>query len=274
MSAKRHHDSFHIRQRLMGASALARFTFIGSCIVSAEIILGSWPVVATAIWNSHAVDTWIHFLYWIKAFFLALAILQTRWKPWKFAQDRTSMVDQDLGLLDLCVGATASCELSVWLLISVIAHALLSSIVLLLVLALKHEYGVTVEWFLSWAFDIVAIAESVGSPLILIHFGLKHYSGVHPVAFSKEITDAANRESQKKLANARFLTANAAEYGMIEAQEWQDRWYHLTAAQQQQLQDPRFMDAPNDTSQARIHRVAPVNKNLQSLESRARKYGL
>lgn len=69
--------------------AASRFVVVGGSVVLLEIVLGSWPVVATAIWGSRAVDTWIHFLYWIKAFFLFLAVVQNRWSPW-YAQQPPS----------------------------------------------------------------------------------------------------------------------------------------------------------------------------------------
>lgn len=163
---------------------LTRFTIIASAVIVLEAILGSWPVVATSIWGSHAVDTWIHFLYWIKMVFLLLAVLQFRWAPQRFAVGAGPY--RQLGYLQLCMGATASCELSTWILLSIIAHALLSTIVLLLVLVLQNEFESNTQWILSVVFDAVAIAESVGSPLIVTSFGLGPIMELHPTVFVRK----------------------------------------------------------------------------------------
>lgn len=210
MQTTNEHSRYYtdIRKRLMGASLLARFTVLGGAIVILEAVLGSWPVVATSIWAHHAVDTWIHFLYWIKAFFLALAVLQTRWKPWRFTHNRPALIDRELGILDLCVGATASCELSTWIRISIIVHALLSSIVLLLVLVLQHEFESNTEWILGLVFNAVAIAESVGSPLILLNFGLQPYFQEGPTLFQSErIASEAKAKAQQQQMEAEALFA-------------------------------------------------------------------
>lgn len=129
--------------------------------------------------GSRAVDTWIHFLYWIKAFFLFLAVVQNRWAPWRVAAARrrqTSPQPQGVGymeqIFESCMGATASCELATWVLISVFAHALLSAIILLLVLVLRHEFQSNTQWILSVVFDAVAIVESILSPLVVTRFGV------------------------------------------------------------------------------------------------------
>lgn len=168
---------------IVADAVVKRFTVLGGSIVVLEAILGAWPVVAIVLWGSHAVDTWIHFLYWIKGFFLFLAVLQTRWAPQRFARDDPT--PRSLSFFELCVGATVSCELSTWMLISVVAHALLSSIVLLLVLVLRREFLTTTQWILSVVFDGVAIIESVGSPLVLTSFGLGPVMQVHPAAFAQ-----------------------------------------------------------------------------------------
>lgn len=183
-----HHGKGRL-DRLAAASVLTRFTVLGSAIVVLEVTLGTWPIVATSLWGSRAVDTWIHFLYWIKAVFLFLAVVQTRWAPWRFTMEgRNDPRPQRRGLerfgyLELCMGATASCELSTWILLSVIAHALLSTIVLLLVVVLQNEFNNNTQWILSVVFDGVAIVESVGSPLILTTLGLGPFFDVHPSAF-------------------------------------------------------------------------------------------
>jgi len=174
----------HHLEHLSPPSILTRFTALGSFIVILEIILGCWPVVATSIWGDDAVDTWIHFMYWIKAFFLGTAILQTRWAPWRLAMNAGPA--NQLGLLQLCVGATASCELSTWIMLSVIAHALLSSVVLLIVLVLQTEFENNTQWILSVVFDGVAIIESILSPLILTSFGLRHVLQLHPTSFEED----------------------------------------------------------------------------------------
>lgn len=70
------------------------------------------------------------------------------------------------------MGATASCELATWILLSVVAHALLSAILLLLVLVLKNEFLNNTQWILSVVFDAVAIAESLLSPIVVTRFGI------------------------------------------------------------------------------------------------------
>lgn len=194
--------------RILGASVLTRFTMLGAAIVVLEGVLGSWPVVATAIWGHHAVDTWIHFLYWIKAFFLALAVLQSRWKPYRFAQNHTHGTP---GILELCVGATASCELTTWLMLSMIVHALLSSIVLLLVLVLQHEFQSNTQWILSLVFDAVAIVESVCSPLVLLNFGLEPYIRLHPTVFQNPLDDDAPYSTTATAPNP-YVPSNRRRY--------------------------------------------------------------
>lgn len=166
-------------------SLLGRFTLLGGIIVVLEVILGSWPVVATSIWGMHAVASWIHFLYWIKAFFLFLAVFQSWWAPWRFqmnAWGRSNGAGRRRadrpGMLEFCLGATASCELGTWMMISIFVHALLSSVVLLLVLVLKHEFESDTQWILSVVFNGVAILESIGSPLLLTNFGLRPILGI------------------------------------------------------------------------------------------------
>lgn len=169
-------------------AVVSRFTMIGGSIVVLEAILGTWPIVATALWGSHAVDTWIHFLYWIKGFFLFLAVIQTRWSPERFAKGMTNPTPRSLTFFELCVGATVSCELSTWMLISIVAHALLSSIVLLLVLVLRREFLSNTQWVLSVVFDGVAIIESIGSPMVLTTFGLGPVMQVPPASLARTRT--------------------------------------------------------------------------------------
>lgn len=163
------------------APSVNRFTAVAGAVVVLEAVLGAWPVVATSIWGSRAVDTWIHFLYWIKAIFLLLAVVQYRWTPWHLAPRRLQGKPDPNGttasgdgvplyrpsVFERFMGLTTSCELATWILISLVAHALLSAIVLLLVLVLQNEFLSNTQWVLSVVFDAVGILESVASPIIV-----------------------------------------------------------------------------------------------------------
>lgn len=159
-------------------TSVNRFTLVAGSIVVLEIVLGAWPVVATSIWGAHAVDTWIHFLYWIRALFLFLAVLQNRWAPWRLAprQKHPSALERFLGM-------TASCELGTWVMLSLLVHALLSFILLLLVAVLKHEFHSNAQWALSLAFDAVAILESIGSPMLVGQFAIDEDDALRSTGF-------------------------------------------------------------------------------------------
>lgn len=160
-----------------------QFTAVAGSVVMLEIVLGAWPVVATVLWKSHAVDTWIHFFWWLKAFFLMLAVCQQYWatrrkRRNKYRKRQTKFaglnVTSPLTTFELCVGATASCELSTWIMISVVGHALLSGILLLLVLVLRNEFLSNTEWILSLVFNVVGIVESIGSPVLVTSLSLQN----------------------------------------------------------------------------------------------------
>lgn len=144
-----------------------QFTMVAGSVVLLEVTLGAWPVVATAIWGSRAVDTWIHFLYWIKASFLFLAVVQYRWAAWKLSPQRHRP-----SVFERFMGMTVSCELGVWVLLSVVVHALLSFVLLLLVAVLRNEFLSGTQWGLSLAFDVVGILESLGSPMLVGQFAI------------------------------------------------------------------------------------------------------
>jgi len=172
-----------------------RFTCVATSIVILELCLGAWPIVATVLWGSHAVDTWVHFIWFLKAFLLAASIVQNRNAPWRLhyhgegrdqhgrpIRTRSGYVytkeeeHQDSinygGMLASCIGATASLEFSSWILSSVILHAMLSALVLLLVAVLKNEFSTFLQWVLSLSFNGVAILESIGSPIAVTVLGL------------------------------------------------------------------------------------------------------
>ena len=174
------------RQTTVGSWVLGnQFTAVAGSVVMLEIVLGAWPVVATVLWKGHAVDTWIHFFWWLKAFFLMLAVCQQYWatrrKRNKYGSTRRRGQTKFAGLnvtsplttFDLCVGATASCELSTWIMISVVGHALLSGILLLLVLVLRNEFLSNTEWVLSLVFNVVGIVESIGSPVLVTSLSIQ-----------------------------------------------------------------------------------------------------
>ena len=186
-------------EKIQYSSALSRFTVLGVSILIVEVTLGCWPVVATSIWGRHAVDTWIHFTYWVKAFWLFLAVFQSWCAPWKFKLlekqlHQTRYIDletqeeyrkherkESLGFFRFFLGATASCELEAWMMISIFFHALLSFIILILVLVLKHEIASNTHWVLSVIFDAVAILESIGSPYVLTTFGVGPIMDTDPI---------------------------------------------------------------------------------------------
>jgi len=186
-------------EKIQYSSALNRFTVLGVSILIVEVTLGCWPVVATSIWGRHAVDTWIHFTYWVKAFWLFLAVFQSWCAPWKFKLlekqlHQTRYIDletqeeyrkherkESLGFFRFFLGATASCELEAWMMISIFFHALLSFIILILVLVLKHEIASNTHWVLSVIFDAVAILESIGSPYVLTTFGVGPIMDTDPI---------------------------------------------------------------------------------------------
>lgn len=203
---------------------LSRFAVVGGTIVVLEIVLGSWPVVATSIWGSRAVDTWIHFLYWIKALFLFMAVMQNRWAPWRLGPRRrgqSAVAAAQPRYFEVCMGATASCELATWILISVVAHALLSAIVLLLVLVLKNEFQSNTQWVLSVVFDAVGIAESILSPMVVTRLGISEQDAEllyeDAEAFTPPTPITSHFSAQKRV---RFVTAPPAprslqsEYGL------------------------------------------------------------
>lgn len=148
-----------------------RFTSVALTIVALEAALTAWPIVATVHWGNRAVDTWIHFLWPIRAFLLLAATIQNKHAPWKLHAKSQKGTDDD-GFFGQCVGLTASCEFSLWILTSVIMHALLSAIVLLLVAVLKAEFSTTLQWGLSIGFSAFAIVESIGSPIVITIVGL------------------------------------------------------------------------------------------------------
>lgn len=167
-----------------------RFTSIGVSIVILEFCLGAWPIVATVLWGKHAVDTWLHFIWFLRAFLLATSIIQNRNAPWRLhyhghdgpfrgsksysgteGPATAPSVDYQ-GMLASCIGATASFEFSAWILASVILHAMLSAIVLLLVAVLESEFSSSLQWILSLSFNGIAIIESIGSPIALTILGL------------------------------------------------------------------------------------------------------
>lgn len=168
-----------------------QFTAVAGSVAMLEIVLGAWPVVATALWKSHAVDTWIHFFWWIKAFFLMLAVCQQYWaarrKRNKYNSKRQTKVAGGVSVtspsttFELCVGATASCELSTWIMISVVGHALLSGILLLLVLVLRSEFLSNTEWVLSLVFNVVGIVESIGSPVLVTSLSIRSAAPLPPL---------------------------------------------------------------------------------------------
>jgi hypothetical protein len=148
-----------------------RFTATAIMIIILEVALGAWPVVATVLWGRHAVDTWIHFIWFLRAALLFASVVQNRNAPWRLHYHGTPE-DTYTGMLGSCIGATASAEFSLWILASVILHAMTSAIVLLLVAVLKNEFRTTLQWILSLSFNGVAIAESIGSPILLTVVGL------------------------------------------------------------------------------------------------------
>lgn len=161
-----------------------RFTLVAGGVVVAELILGAWPVVATALWVRHAADTWVHFLWWLRALFLLSAVVQNHRAPWRLGA-------REPGMLQVCVGVTASCEYSTWILLSVIVHAMLSGILLLVVGVLRHEFASDVHWALSMAMNAAALFESIVGPIAITTLGLGNMYG--PLGWQNPAAEHAHK---------------------------------------------------------------------------------
>ena len=171
-----------------------RFTLVAGAVVAAELVLGAWPVVATALWGHRAADTWPHFLWWVRAIFLFAAVVQNRRAPWRLGA-------KEPGLLQVCVGVTASCEYSTWILLSVIAHAMLAAILLLVVGVLRYEFASQTHWALSVAFSATALFESIVGPLAITTAGLGNTYG--PLGWRNPSAERAHR-----IRGVRFAVEN------------------------------------------------------------------
>ena len=171
-----------------------RFTLVAGTVVAIEAVLGAWPVVATALWGHHAVDTWPHFLWWVRALFLFAAVVQNRRAPWRLGA-------KEPGLMQVCLGVTASCEYSTWILLSVIAHAMLAAVLLLIVGVLRYEFPSYVHWALSVAFTATALFESFAAPLAITTLGLGNMYG--PLGWQNPSAERAH-----KIRGVRFAVQN------------------------------------------------------------------
>ena len=151
-----------------------RFFWVTMVVFLVEATLGAWPVVALSLWNWTALFALPHFLWWIKALLLLPAVLRNMARPYKLASAKIQHPGnpEPVGIWRYFLNSAYTWDLTMWAILSILGHTIISGIILLFTLVTHSVFDTNLEWILMLVFHVVAIIESIISPMIVMYYAI------------------------------------------------------------------------------------------------------